>query len=88
MSRVANTLSAWLCGLHLSDPMSGFFMLKKSLFHEVYPGLSGQGTKILLDIITAARRPIQYAELPLRFRERLSGQSKLDAQVMWEFAYL
>ena len=88
MSRVANTLSAWLCGVRLSDPMSGYFMLKKSLFHEVYRGLSGQGTKILLDIITASRRPLHCAELPLRFRERLSGDSKLDAQVMWEFAYL
>jgi dolichol-phosphate mannosyltransferase len=88
MSRIANGLSAWLCGLRLSDPMSGYFMLRKSLFHEAYPGLSGHGTKILLDIITAARRPVQHAELPLRFRERLSGDSKLDAQVMWEFAYL
>ena len=68
--------------------MSGFFMLRKSLFHEVYRGLSGHGTKILLDIITAARRPVQCAELPLRFRERHSGESKLDAQVMWEFLYL
>ena len=88
LSRTANTLSAWLCGVRLSDPMSGFFMLRKSLFHEVYGGLSGHGTKILLDIITATRRPLRCAELPLRFRERLSGDSKLDAQVMWEFAYL
>ncbi len=88
MSRVANTLSAWLCGVRLSDPMSGYFILKKSLFHEVYRGLSGHGTKILLDIITAARRPLHCAELPLRFRERLSGDSKLDAQVIWEFVYL
>ena len=88
MSRTANALSARLCGVRLSDPMSGFFMLRRSLFHEVYPGLSGHGTKILLDIITAARRPVRCAELPLRFRERLSGESKLDAQVMWEFLYL
>lgn len=88
MSRVANALSARLCGVRLSDPMSGFFMLRNSLFHEVYPGLLGHGTKILLDIITAARRPVQCAELPLRFRERSSGDSKLDAQVMCEFLHL
>ncbi|MDH3659848.1 MAG: polyprenol monophosphomannose synthase [Alphaproteobacteria bacterium] len=88
MSRTANALSARLCGVRLSDPMSGFFMLRRALFHEVYRGLSGHGTKILLDILTAARRPVQCAELPLRFRERLSGESKLDAQVMWEFLYL
>ena len=88
MSRMANALSARLCGVRLSDPMSGFFMLRRNLFHEVYPGLSGHGTKILLDIVTAARRPMQCAELPLRFRERFSGESKLDAQVMWEFLHL
>lgn len=88
MSRIANALSARLCGVRLSDPMSGFFMIRRSLFHEVYPGLFGHGTKILLDIITATRRPVQCAELPLRFRERFSGESKLDAQVMWEFLYL
>ncbi len=88
MSRTANALSARLCGVRLSDPMSGFFMIRRSLFHEVYRGLSGHGTKILLDIITAARRPVLCAELPLRFRERFSGESKLDAQVMWEFLYL
>ncbi len=88
MSRTANLLSAKLCGVTLSDPMSGFFMMRRSLFHEVYSRLSGHGTKILLDIITAAPRPLSCAELPLRFRERLNGRSKLDAQVIWEFLYL
>lgn len=88
MSRTANLLSAKLCRVRLSDPMSGFFMMRRSLFHEVCSRLSGHGTKILLDIITSARRPLQCAELPLRFRERLSGESKLDAQVIWEFLYL
>ncbi len=88
MSRCANALSARLCRVRLSDPMSGFFMLRRRLFQEVYGGLSGHGTKILLDMMTASRRPLACAELPLRFRERHSGESKLDAQVMWEFLYL
>lgn len=88
MSRCANALSARLCRVRMSDPMSGFFMVRRSLFQEVYGGLSGHGTKILLDMVTASRRPLACAELPLRFRERLSGESKLDAQVMWEFLYL
>ena len=88
MSRTANLVSARLCGVRLSDPMSGFFMMRRQLFHEVYHGLSGQGTKILLDIVTAARRPLRCTELPLRFRERHSGDSKLDAKVMWEFLCL
>lgn len=88
MSRTANLMSAKLCRVRLSDPMSGFFMMRRTLFHEVSRRLSGHGTKILLDIVTSTQRPLQCAELPLRFRERLSGESKLDAQVMWEFLYL
>lgn len=88
MSRTANLLSAKLCRVRLSDPMSGFFMMRRSLFYEACGGLSGHGTKILLDIITAAPRPLRCAELPLRFRERLNGASKLDAQVVWEFLFL
>ena len=88
MSRTANLLSAKLCQVRLSDPMSGFFMMRRALFHEVYGQLSGHGTKILLDIVTAAGRPLQCAELPMRFRERLHGKSKLSAQVLWEFIYL
>ncbi len=88
MSRTANALSAWLCGVRLSDPMSGFFMVRRRLFQEVCADLSGHGTKILLDIVTAARRPLRCAELPLRFRERFSGESKLDAEVLREFLYL
>jgi len=88
MSRTANLLSAKLCRVGLSDPMSGFFMIRRALLHEVHSRLSGHGSKILLDIVTAARRPLRCAELPLRFRDRFSGESKLDAQVMWEFLYL
>ncbi len=88
MSRTANLLSAKLCRVDLSDPMSGFFMMRRALFREVQSLLSGHGSKILLDIVTAARRPLRCAELPLRFRDRFSGKSKLDAQVMWEFLYL
>ena len=88
MSRTANLLSAKLCRVRLSDPMSGFFMMRRALFHEVCNRLSGHGTKILLDIITSARRPLRCAELPLRFRERLNGESKLDAKVIWEFLFL
>lgn len=88
MSRTANYLSAKLCRVRLSDPMSGYFMMRRSLFYEVYRRLSGHGTKILLDLVTATRRPLECAELPLRFRERVNGKSKLDAQVMWEFLHL
>ena len=35
----------------LGDPMSGFFMLPRALFERLAPRLTGQGFKILLDLL-------------------------------------
>jgi dolichol-phosphate mannosyltransferase len=50
--------------------------------------LSGQGFKILLDLFASAPRPLAFAEVPLNFRQRLHGESKLDAMVAWEYLML
>jgi dolichol-phosphate mannosyltransferase len=88
LSRIANRLAARLCRLPLTDAMSGCFMLRRSLFKELAPELAGTGSKILLDLVTAARRPLRTAEVPLRFRPRHYGESKLDARLLWEFLCL
>src|SRR5690606_3227092 len=50
-SRLATRLSRLLTGAALSDPMSGFFLMRREVFEEVAPTLSRDGFKILLDII-------------------------------------
>ena len=42
--------------VHLTDPMSGFFMLPREMFERLAPRLTGQGFKILLDIVLSAPR--------------------------------
>lgn len=88
MSRLGGLGSRLLVRDRLSDPMSGFFMIRREAFAEVAPALSGRGFKILLDIIASAPRPLKVAEIPMTFRRRLSGDSKLDALVSLEFAML
>lgn len=85
MSRLGNTLSRRMTKCDLSDPLSGFFMLRRSLIQEVVPRLNGQGFKILLDIFASAGRPLRFAEMPFTFRERHTGESKLDTLVSLEF---
>ena len=53
-SRMANAAARVLLGVRLSDPMSGFFMLRRELFDAVAPRLSGQGFKVLLDFIASS----------------------------------
>jgi dolichol-phosphate mannosyltransferase len=84
-SRLATQLAHRLLKLELSDPMSGFFMLRRELVEEIAPRLSTQGFKILLDIVVTAGDSLRISELPFTFRQRLYGESKLDAGVALEY---
>ncbi len=72
----------------LSDPMSGFFMLRRDRFEALAPRLTAAGFKILLDLVLTAGRGLRVRELPMVFRERVAGQSKLDVLVLVQFAGL
>jgi dolichol-phosphate mannosyltransferase len=71
-SRLATKLAHRLLKLDLSDPMSGFFMLRRDLVEKIAPRLSTQGFKILLDIVVTAGDRLRITELPFKFRERRS----------------
>jgi len=88
ISDVASRLGRLVVKADLSDPMSGFFMIRRDAFSEAMRALSGQGFKILLDLFASAPRPLLFAEVPLNFRPRLHGESKLDAMVAWEYLML
>jgi dolichol-phosphate mannosyltransferase len=74
--------------VRLSDPMSGFFMLPRETFEALTPRLTGQGFKILLDLVMSAPAPLRVREIPCQFHPRLAGESKLDVLVMVQFAGL
>jgi dolichol-phosphate mannosyltransferase len=80
-------LSRVLCK-GLTDPMSGFFVVRRSYLERVVRKLYGRGFKILLDLIAAARGEVRIAELPYTMRSRQHGESKLSARVVAEFFML
>lgn len=88
ISDFATRLGRLVVKADLSDPMSGFFLIKREAFAATMRSLSGQGFKILLDLFASAPRPLAFAEVPIKFRQRLHGESKLDAMVAWEYATL
>ena len=79
----------WLCRLivkaDLTDPLTGCFVVSRTVINEVVERLSLRGFKILLDIFASSRRPLAYREFPMHFRRRYSGESKLDTLVSIEF---
>lgn|SRR5215510_5518864 len=84
-TRLATMTARRLLGVQLSDPLSGFFMIRRDVFEAVAPRLSTQGFKLLLDIVVSCREPLEIVELPCEFRARRHGHSKLDTLVVFEF---
>ena len=88
LSETGIKLAQMMTRTSVSDPMSGFFLLRQDLFEQLAGRLTGQGFKILLDLILASPRRLNIAEIPYKFRPRAVGESKLDVLVLAQFAGL
>lgn len=88
VSRVATKIGSIIRKTPLTDPMSGFFAIRRELFEETARNMTGKGFKILLDIVLSAGRPLRVREFPYTFRTRRHGESKLDIVVAFEYLYL
>jgi dolichol-phosphate mannosyltransferase len=94
-SRERTLLSQWgtkleklLLRTSVSDPLSGFFLVRSSVFEAAVRRTSGKGFKILLDLMMSSPRALRVAEVPYTFRPRLHGESKLDILVGLEYLLL
>jgi dolichol-phosphate mannosyltransferase len=88
LSRFGTRLSRMLVPEDLSDPMSGFFMVRRLVFEGAMRKLSNIGTKILMDLFASSPKALRFKELPYTFRPRHTGESKLDSLTAWEYAML
>ncbi|HEY3947893.1 glycosyltransferase family 2 protein [Phenylobacterium sp.] len=84
-SRLANWLGRRVLRAPVTDPMSGFFMIRRDLIEAVAPDLATSGFKVLFDILASQKTPPRYLELPYEFRERHAGESKLDNGVVVQY---
>jgi len=87
--RLGSRTAAWLgrrvLKARVSDPVSGFFMIRREVVEAVAPRLSGEGFKILFDIIACQPKPLRIVELPYAFAPRQTGESKLGRRVVVEY---
>jgi dolichol-phosphate mannosyltransferase len=88
MSRFATRLGRAVIKQDLSDPMSGFFALRRDILELAVRNLSSIGFKILLDLIASSPKTLRVKELPYEFRNRRVGESKLDSQAVWDYLML
>lgn len=87
-SNLANRLAGMIAGQAVSDPMSGFFLIRREAALEAAPKLASDGFKILIDlIVTSARmgKPLRIAEVPYTFRPRHAGESKMNPLIVIQY---
>ena len=83
-SKIATNLSKYMLKLNTSDPMSGFFMVRKSSVIPIITKLQPEGFKILADMIASSQKKWKIEEVAYDFRKRLNGESKMEATVAFE----
>jgi dolichol-phosphate mannosyltransferase len=88
LSRTGKKISHSVCQCKPTDPMSGFFLLRRSFLLDVVHDLQGGGFKILVDLLAASRVPVHFGEVGYRFGARQHGESKLDVMVGLEYLFL
>ncbi|MFY8216100.1 MAG: polyprenol monophosphomannose synthase, partial [Chthoniobacterales bacterium] len=88
VSRVATRIGCLLSRAQVTDPMSGFFMLRRDVYEATVRRMSGKGFKILLDLLMSSPAPLRVREVSYTFRPRIRGESKLDVVVALEYLYL
>lgn len=84
-SELATSLSQYLIAQEVTDPMSGFFALRRELADRVAGSVSREGFKILFDILSRLGPDARVEEVPFVFRKREHGESKLGFVVTMQF---
>jgi dolichol-phosphate mannosyltransferase len=71
----------YFLGHRVSDPMSGFFMFKKSIYYKYKNYLFGKGWEILADLIYNKEKFL-IKELRIHFLRRSDNKSKMSLKVL------
>lgn len=85
LSQVATRLALMTAGAQTSDPMSGFFAVRREVFLAVLPRLAPRGFKILFDILVHLPPQSRVVDIPFAFQKRIAGESKLTPFVALQF---
>lgn len=85
LSKTATWLTRKIPAVEVSDPMSGFFALSKSSYDAVRLMLHPTGFKILFEILGHLPKGTKAVTVPLVFKMRVHGESKLSIRVQIEF---
>ena len=70
---------------HLTDYLSGCFCLERENTNKLIKKIEINGFKFLYELLSLSKGKLAVNEVPLIFKERRFGNSKLDIAVVWDF---
>ncbi len=81
VSWVATFIARVILRVHVTDPMSGYFMVSRSTYERDAGRINPRGFKILLEFI-GRDRSLDVVEVPFEFRNRIHGETKLNRSII------
>ena len=84
VSYTAKAMAYLALSTPIKDPMSGYFAISHEYFDRTIDRINPSGFKILLEFVTRGDKP-RVEEIGYRFRNRVYGETKLNAAVAVEY---
>ena len=84
ISWTASMMAKILLTKNCTDPMSGFFGIKRHVFHDLEKVINPRGFKILLEFL-ARSKSYKITEVGYTFKSRQHGESKLSTGVIFDY---
>ena len=81
-SRILILVVNILLGNKTSDPMSGFFIFKKSIYKKNKKKLFKKGYKILMDLLYSNNSYKKIYDIEINFDTRKKGKSKMNLKIL------
>ncbi|HJR97206.1 MAG TPA: apolipoprotein N-acyltransferase [Actinomycetota bacterium] len=90
LSRAGNTYARWMLGIPLHDATSGFRVYRRALLEDlVADPIASEGYGFQIELVLRSwQLGATLAEVPITFREREHGQSKLSRGMVVEALWL
>ena len=77
-SKIITVIIKKILSIDSTDPLSGFFMVRKESFLKCSDNLQTQGFKILADFLSISGKTIKIKEVGYKFNNRILGESKMS----------
>ena len=69
-------------GKKTSDPLTGFFLVRKEIYKKNKKQLFAKGYKILADLIYSSKEKLNIIDVGINFSNRARGESKMNFKIL------